>query len=70
MEDLTSGNPTLNYATQATEPNIDSEKISGVTSPLISGRLTPQIVILLIIMCGARLSEKPTKIRITPKMNW
>ena len=34
--------------TQA-EPNVDRGKISATTSPLTSGRLTPQIAILLII---------------------
>ena len=32
-------------------------KISASTSPLTSGRLTLQIAISLIIMCGVRLSE-------------
>ena len=35
-------------------------KISAITSHLICGGLIPQIEIPLIIMCGARLSERPT----------
>ena len=31
---------------------------------------TPQIVIPLIIMCGAHLSKWPTKLSATSKMNW
>ena len=37
------------------------EKFSTTTSPRTSDSLTPQNVILLIIMCGVQLSERPTK---------
>ena len=52
----TSGHQTL------CQSSIGCEKISETTSPLTSGHLTPQIEIPLIIMCGARLSESPTKL--------
>ena len=42
--------------------------ISATTSALTTGRLTHQIAIPLI--CGARLIERSTKLRATPKTNW
>ena len=48
---------TLHRATQAGEPRLGFEKIS-VTIPLLTpSHMTPQIKILLIIRCGAWLSE-------------
>ena len=57
-----SGDWTLHHATQAEEPNVGCQEISVTTSPLTSGSLTPQIAILLIIMCGVQMSERPTKL--------
>ena len=48
LADSMSGNRTLRHATQAREPSLDWKKISATTSPLTSGRLTPQITILWI----------------------
>ena len=42
--------------------------ISATTPPIISGHLTPQITISLIIMYGAQLSKSPTKLHVRPKM--
>ena len=46
------------------------KKISVATSPLTSGCLIHYITIVLIIICATRLSERPTKFRPTPKINW
>ena len=40
------------YVTQADEPSFDCQEISVTTSPLTSGRLTPQMAIPLIIIFG------------------
>ena len=58
------------HATQVGKPSVDSEKISATTLSLTFDRLTPQLATPLIIMWEVRLSEKPTKLRRTLKMNW
>ena len=63
-----SGNRTLRHIKQTGELSLDFEKISASTSPLTSGHLTSQIAIPLIIMCGAQLIKRPTKLWLTPKM--
>ena len=70
LEYPTSGNRTLHHATQAEETRVSSEKISATTSALTSGHLTSQNAISLIIMSRVKLSKRPMKIRVTPKMNW
>ena len=45
------------YHTTQVELNVNCEKISATTSPLLSGRLTPPIAIPLIIMCRVGLKE-------------
>ena len=50
LEDTTSSIRNLHHATQAGRQSVGCEKISVTTSPLTSGRLTPQIVIPLIII--------------------
>ena len=57
------------HATQTEKPSLSCLKISVTTSPLKSVHLTPQLVIFLIIMYGAPLSESLVKLRTTPKMN-
>ena len=52
----------LCHATQAGEPSLGFEKISATTSLLTFGCLTPQIAIPLIIIRGAWLSKRPTKL--------
>ena len=70
QEDPTYGNKILSYAIQTGEPSVDCEKFSVIPSLRTSGPLTRQIAIPLIIMCGAWLSKRPTKLHEISKMNW
>ena len=56
-------------ATQARKPSVGFKNISATTSLLTSSCLTPQIAVPLIFLCGVQLSERPTKLRVTSKMN-
>ena len=69
LEDPTSGNRILHHATQTKEPSLGCQKISVITSSWISGCLTLQIAILLVIRCGVHLIKWPTKFCATPKIN-
>ena len=66
LEDPISGKRALHHVTQAKEPSVGCKKFSATTSPLTS----PKIAIPLIIMWGAWLSERPTKLYAILKMNW
>ena len=64
LEDPKSGNRNQRHVIRAEEPSLGCKNISSSISPLTSGRLTPQIVILLIIMYGhgsARDQENSTQ---------
>ena len=64
-----SDNRTQYHVTQAGEPSVGCQKISATISLQKSGHLTPQIAILLIIVCGPETGEKPMRLRATPKIN-
>ena len=70
LEDSTSINKDMHHTIQAGEVSLDCQKIFATTSPLTCGLLIPQIVIPLIFIYGAQLSERPTKFCVPPKMNW
>ena len=65
----TSGNRIQHHATQAEDPSDDCKKISTIISLPIFVHQIPQIVTPLIIMCGAKLSERSIKQRVTSKLN-
>ena len=62
LEDLTSGNMTLHPTTQAEKPSGGYQKVSKTISPLTSDRQTTQIEIPVIVICGIRSCETPTKL--------
>ena len=53
--------------TQAEESSVGCQEISATTLPIASGRVTPQITFLLIIMCGSQLSKRTTKLHAEQK---
>ena len=69
LEDHTSGNRILHHVTQA-ELSIGCEIISATIYLPTSGCLHSLIAILLIIICETWLRERPTKLCVTPKINW
>ena len=69
MKDPTSGNMTRRNVTLAGEPYLSRKKTSTTIIPFISGLLTSQIAVPLIIMCAQRLSERQTKFHVTPQDN-
>ena len=68
MDKPTSGNRTLRHATRAGKPSLDCEKTSSTASPLTSGRLTPKVEILFIIMCKAKKIPRSTKKELKAKI--
>ena len=70
LEDPMSGNRTPHCDTHAEVFSVGSKISSATTTFQTFCHLIFQIAILLIIMFGARVNLRPTKLRARPKMNW
>ena len=68
-EDHKSGNRTHRLTAQIVESSVVCEKVSATPSPLTSNHQTPKIAIFLIIMWGAGMSQRLSKLCATSKRN-